>query len=252
MNVIGITGTNGKTSCTHFIAQALNSYQKKCAVLGTVGYGFPPELIPITLTTPDVVSLQRYFANLKEQGAEYLAMEVSSHALVQGRVDAVHFDIAVFTQLSRDHLDYHKTMEAYAQAKERLFQSPGLKYGVVNADDALGQKIAATYAKQLKMVTYSADPALAKPAAIQVKKISKTNEGFVVAVQTPWGSGEFKTSLLGRFNIRSIGGIRSFRNFRNSVLANDDHHGKFTSRRWAHASSNSCEADGDRRLFAYP
>ncbi len=138
MNIIGITGTDGKTSVSHFLAQSMDD----CAVIGTIGFGKLDDLHKATHTTPDVLSVHKTLAEFKEQGVKTVAMEVSSHALDQGRVANVQFDVAVLTNLSRDHLDYHKTLEAYAEAKAKLFSWSGLKDVVLNMDDAFGQEIA--------------------------------------------------------------------------------------------------------------
>ena len=145
MRMIGITGTNGKTSVSQYIASALPAVWN-CAVVGTTGNGFPGELQPATHTTPDAVSAQALLADLQQAGARSVAMEVSSHALHQHRVKSVPFHTAVFTNLSHDHLDYHGSMDAYAEAKRRLFRQPGLELAVINTDDPLGQQLA----KELK------------------------------------------------------------------------------------------------------
>ena len=138
VNVIGITGTDGKTSVSHFVAQAMES----CAVMGTLGIGFLSNLQTATHTTPDVITTHKKIAELKSQEIKSLAMEVSSHALDQGRVTGVGFDVAVLTNLTRDHLDYHVTAEAYAEAKAKLFAWPDLKSLVLNLDDEFGKEIA--------------------------------------------------------------------------------------------------------------
>lgn len=141
MCVTGITGTNGKTSCSHWYAQAMSILGKKTAVMGTLGNGFPGVLKPAVNTTPDAVSLQQDLAGFLQADAENVVMEVSSHGAVQGRINGATFSIAVLTNLSRDHLDYHGTMEAYAAAKSRLFFWPGLKYAVLNMDDIFGLEL---------------------------------------------------------------------------------------------------------------
>ena len=138
VNVIGITGTDGKTSVSHFIAQALDN----CAVMGTLGIGLLSDLQTATHTTPDVINTHKNIASMKSQKIKSLAMEVSSHALDQGRVAGVEFDVAVLTNLTRDHLDYHGTLEAYAEAKAKLFAWPDLKALVLNLDDEFGREIA--------------------------------------------------------------------------------------------------------------
>lgn len=142
MDVIGITGTNGKTSCSHFLARAL-AETAPCAVMGTLGWGFIDALQASSNTTPDAIAIQAGLAELKKQGAKAVAMEVSSHGQVQGRTQGIRFKGAVYTNISRDHLDYHGTMEVYLQAKLRLLQAPGLAFAVINLDDAHAGRILA-------------------------------------------------------------------------------------------------------------
>ena len=154
---VGVTGTNGKTSCSQWIAQLLTRTGRRCAVIGTVGIGFPGALQPSELTTPDAASLQREVRALLEAGAQALAMEVSSIGLAQHRVDGMHFDVTLFTNLTRDHLDIHGTMERYEAAKARLFEWAGLRHAVINLDDAAGQRIAArALANGVDVIGYSA------------------------------------------------------------------------------------------------
>ena len=143
LRTIGITGTNGKTSSCLWLAQVLAAGGEPCAALGTLGFGIPPDLDPGLLTTPDAASVQRLAHVARDRGARALAMEVSSIGLDQGRVDGVRFAVAVFTNLTRDHLDYHADMAAYAAAKRRLFFWPGLRHAVLNLDDAYGRELAA-------------------------------------------------------------------------------------------------------------
>jgi UDP-N-acetylmuramyl-tripeptide synthetase len=141
--VCGVTGTNGKTSCSHWITAALNRKKIPAKVIGTLGSGTPGALHPVVNTTPDAIEIQALLKDFVNEQAMAVAMEVSSHGLEQGRVDAVEFDCALFTNLSHDHLDYHGTMAAYAEAKARLFEAPGLSAAVVNLDDAVGAQFAA-------------------------------------------------------------------------------------------------------------
>ena len=134
--MIGVTGTNGKTSCSHWVAQSLNALNRKTALIGTLGNGFPASLQPTLNTTPDAICVHGLLADYVMQDAKVVAMEVSSHALEQGRVGAVTFDVALLTNLSRDHLDYHGDMKSYAGAKRKLFDWKKLKYAVLNLDDA--------------------------------------------------------------------------------------------------------------------
>src|ERR671914_334144 len=140
--VCGITGTNGKTSCSQWIAAALGAHGAKAAVIGTLGAGFPGALADALNTTPDALEIHRLMKQFLVHGAKAVAMEVSSHGLVQGRVHGVAFACALFTNLSHDHLDYHGSMQAYAEAKARLFDMPGLKAAVLNLDDAMGVRLA--------------------------------------------------------------------------------------------------------------
>ena len=141
MKVVGVTGTDGKSTVSHFIAEALNGCGQKSAVIGTLGVGVPGDLVDTGLTTPDVVVVHRTLAEFKQQGIKNVIMEVSSHALDQQRVAGVDFEVAVLTNLTRDHLDYHGTVEAYGEAKARLFVRDGLQSVVINIDDAFGQQL---------------------------------------------------------------------------------------------------------------
>ncbi|HEY9511850.1 MAG TPA: Mur ligase family protein, partial [Rhodanobacter sp.] len=143
MRIIGVTGTNGKTSCVQLLAQALTLLGQRAASIGTLGAGLDGQLRAGTRTTPDAISVQAQLAEFRELGVTHVAMEVSSHALAQDRVGAVDFEIAVFTNLTRDHLDYHGSMQAYGAAKARLFAWPGLQSAVLNIDDAFGAQLLA-------------------------------------------------------------------------------------------------------------
>jgi len=142
LKIIGVTGTNGKTSITQWLAQALDTSNHHTAVLGTLGTGFPGALVQTGYTTPDAPKLQTQLAELLKAGAKQVAMEVSSHALHQGRIAGTEFNCAVFTNLTQDHLDYHGSMSEYAEAKAKLFQQDGLKSAVINLDDAFGRELA--------------------------------------------------------------------------------------------------------------
>ena len=152
--VCGVTGTNGKTSCSQWIAALLG----KTAVIGTLGAGFPGALSAATNTTPDAVELHMLLEKFRQEGANAVAMEVSSHGLVQGRVNGVRFDCALFTNLTHDHLDYHGTMAAYGEAKARLFEMPGLEVAVLNLDDPFGVELARRLAGRVRTIGYSLEP----------------------------------------------------------------------------------------------
>src|SRR6202158_1133116 len=153
--MVGVTGTNGQNSCAHWIATGLDATGRRSAVLGTLGNGLLGSLSPASNTTPDAALLHETLAALKTAGAEAVTMEVSSHGLDQGRVNGVAFDIALFTNLSRDHLDYHRDMVNYAAAKARLFAMPGLTAAVINVDDEFGAVLAeALDQRGVRVITY--------------------------------------------------------------------------------------------------
>lgn len=206
LSVIGVTGTNGKTTTTQFIAQALSLTNSACGVMGTVGVGLSGALTPLSHTTPNAIDVQRYLAQLLQQGAKAVAMEVSSHGLDQHRVDGVQFHTALFTNLSRDHLDYHLNMEAYGQAKEKLFLHAELQRAVINFDDEFGLALAAKVAPKIPTYTYSV---LSSKADIYSKNTLLNEQGIRAAVVTPWGEGELISPLLGQFNLSNLLGVLS-------------------------------------------
>ncbi|OWY40892.1 UDP-N-acetylmuramoyl-L-alanyl-D-glutamate--2,6-diaminopimelate ligase [Xenophilus sp. AP218F] len=200
LSVIGITGTNGKTSISHWLAQAFSLLGQKAALIGTVGNGFYGELTETTHTTPDPVTVQQKLAEYRRQGAHVVTMEVSSHSLDQGRVNGVAFVTAVLTNLTRDHLDYHGSMEAYGESKARLFFWEGLKHAVINADDAFGRELAARIARsQTQVVTYGLEQGDVRPLAL-----AATLDGLQLTVITPWGVVDVRTGLVGRFNAANL------------------------------------------------
>lgn len=198
LSMIGVTGTNGKTSVTHWIAQALNSTGTPSAVVGTLGNGFMDRLSPAYNTTPDAVHLQEMLASYVNEGARACAMEVSSHGLHQGRVNGCRFDVAVLTNLSRDHLDYHGSMEAYAAAKAGLFAWPGLGHAVLNLDDDFGQSLAAKPAGA-KIVGYGL-----RRGEVVAETVKAGRDGLLLALNTAWGRAELESPLLGRFNAYNL------------------------------------------------
>lgn len=199
--VVGVTGTNGKTSCSQWLSQILSGLSKKTAVVGTLGNGFPDALQVATNTTPDAVLLQSMLADYLKQGANSVVMEVSSHGLQQGRVNGVQFDVAVFTNLTRDHLDYHGSMEAYAAEKAKLFDWPTLKCAVVNVDDVFGQHLATKLKqRQQALLTYG----ITQDADVRVMRLDWQSGGFNASVQTPQGIVELNANLIGRFNVYNV------------------------------------------------
>jgi UDP-N-acetylmuramoyl-L-alanyl-D-glutamate--2,6-diaminopimelate ligase len=204
LTIAGITGTNGKTTCAWLLAQALQHCQRPAAYLGTLGAGLPPRLTPTLHTTPDAVTLQRQLAALKAQGAACVSMEVSSHALDQARVNGVRFHTAAFTNLTRDHLDYHGTMAAYGAAKARLFAWPGLACRIINIDDAFGAALAASTAAARLIVTARASLGAPLPRAAQfVRAAAVTADpgGLLIQVESSWGAAELSLRLMGEFNV---------------------------------------------------
>lgn len=210
MRVIGVTGTNGKTSITQFLSQLLSMDDQsmgattsdiKTAVIGTLGYGFPHQLKKLPNTTPDGLQLQKIFFELLSQGAKAVAMEVSSHGLVENRVDQIDFDTAVFTNLTQDHLDFHGTMENYRAAKELLLQKQGLKNAVINADDETGQYFAKKYYDKLNVITFSKTN---HNATIYLENKIFTENGFDLIIKTPISTVAFHLPLIGEFNIENI------------------------------------------------
>ncbi|MGH8165120.1 MAG: Mur ligase family protein, partial [Rhodanobacteraceae bacterium] len=152
LSVIGVTGTNGKTSTVQLLAQALTHLGQRAASIGTLGAGLYGALAAGERTTPDVINVHALLARFRDAGASHVAMEVSSHALDQRRVDAVAFDVAVFTNLTRDHLDYHGTMDAYGAAKAKLFAWPSLRAAVINVDDGFGRELAARLPPEVQIL----------------------------------------------------------------------------------------------------
>ena len=204
--LVGVTGTDGKTSVSHFLAQCLDTDSSPCGVLGTLGNGLIHSLVPTGLTTASAVQVQQSLARLVELGARSAAMEVSSHGLDQGRVQSVDFDTAVFTNLSQDHLDYHGTMDAYFEAKSKLFAAGSLKSAVINLDDEFGRLLAEKYRHRLTLYGYStsADIDSIAPYAdfvVHARSMVPTTHGFEVNVATPKGAGYFELGLLGHFNV---------------------------------------------------
>ncbi|MES9899065.1 MAG: UDP-N-acetylmuramoyl-L-alanyl-D-glutamate--2,6-diaminopimelate ligase [Sedimenticola sp.] len=207
MTVIGVTGTNGKTSCAQFLARALSD-ERPCGVIGTLGNGFPDSMEDSTHTTPDPVLLQALLNALHAQGAKAVAMEVSSHALDQSRVAHLHFDVAVFTNLSRDHLDYHGTLEAYGETKKQLFYMPGLGCAVINLDDPFGRELLSELPAEIKRVGYGIGSGVADGVEVdcwlQASAVDSSGEGMHIAIESSWGAGELKTPLLGHFNVSNL------------------------------------------------
>jgi UDP-N-acetylmuramoyl-L-alanyl-D-glutamate--2,6-diaminopimelate ligase len=202
LRITGITGTNGKTTCAFLLAQCLERLGSRAAYIGTLGWGRIASLAPASLTTPDAVTLHRELAELHAAGVRDVAMEVSSQALDQDRVAAVRFHAAAFTNLSRDHLDYHQTMTAYGAAKARLFMAPDLEHIVVNVADAFGRELAQNYAGRapLTAVWIGAGDTLPTRRTLHATQVTLDVHGVSMQLDGSFGEARVDTRLLGRFN----------------------------------------------------
>jgi len=217
MTVVGVTGTSGKTSTVQLLAQAFTQLGKRAATIGTLGAGMHGAIHAGERTTPDVIRVHGLMAEFRDAGATDVAMEVSSHALDQHRVDGIHFDVAVFTNLTRDHLDYHGTMEAYGAAKAKLFAWPNLRAAVINVDDAFGQALAIGFQRnqrhpghglagsqihgRKKLLRCGIDTA---DADIRAGDVRTHSDGIDFRLVTPWGEAPVHSALLGRFNVANL------------------------------------------------
>jgi UDP-N-acetylmuramoyl-L-alanyl-D-glutamate--2,6-diaminopimelate ligase len=209
--MVGVTGTNGKTSTSHWLAHAFNSAGRKCALIGTLGNGFVNELEESPNTTPDAVRVHSLLNEYLADNAHAVAMEVSSHALAQGRVNGVRFDVALLTNLSRDHLDYHGDMQSYAAAKRRLFDWEQLKYAVLNFDDAYGVELAnGLLGNKVKVIAYGmSDEALQNAEQLKVRMVygnllEMNSRGLRLDVHSSWGGAQLNSELVGRFNAANL------------------------------------------------
>lgn len=196
---VGVTGTNGKTTCTHLAAQALDRDGARCALIGTLGNGFPGALEAGTHTTPDAIGVHGLLRGFLDAGARSVCMEVSSHALDQGRVHGVAFDCAVFTNLTRDHLDYHGTLDAYAEAKQRLFEFDGLRTAVINRDDDTGRRLLARVNGRVTVLSFGF-----QDADVCVRSLDLGADGIRLEAITPEGDVTIESPLIGRFNAANL------------------------------------------------
>ena len=203
--VTAVTGTNGKTSVSLITAQLLSEAGKSCGVLGTVGFGAYGRLETPTHTTPDAVSTQRWLARFRDQGLKLVSMEASSHALEQGRLNGVRLAVAVFTNLTRDHLDYHGSMQAYGQAKRRLFEMPGLRHAVINLDDAFGRELATSLPPGVGCTGYTLEDRKS-PAGqtLRAMGLMLASGGLSFELESDLGRGHVDSRLLGRFNAQNL------------------------------------------------
>jgi UDP-N-acetylmuramoyl-L-alanyl-D-glutamate--2,6-diaminopimelate ligase len=216
--VVAITGTNGKTSCSHFIAQGLSAMGTRCGVIGTMGYGtltsakgaaakgaqYRPlknNVSGTDLTTPDPIVLQEYLAYLVDDDCSAVALEASSHGLAQGRLNGTQINVAVFTNMTRDHLDYHADFDSYHESKQQLFSWEGLKTAVVNLDDEFGRRLCSSIGDGVEVLAVSAS---SSEADIYGKDIRLHDDGLSFSVCSPWGEAKVRSPLVGRFNVHNL------------------------------------------------
>jgi len=209
LRVAGITGTNGKTTSAYMLAAALEQVGFASAYAGTLGYGRVGQVRARPHTTPDCISVHRELAELRDEGVRCVGMEVTSHALDQHRVAGVRFESAIFTNLTRDHLDYHGTLDAYGEAKARLFAWPDLRHGIVNIDDAFGRKLAGL--QSVPLILYGSEASLADFAGptshvrhVCARSVVTEPLGLNIELATSWGEARLRSRLIGHFNVDNL------------------------------------------------
>ena len=200
LSLLAVTGTNGKSSITRFAAQMSHCLQQPTGLMGTLGFGVWPNIAESKNTTPELAVLLRQFALMKEQGAEQVAMEVSSHGIEQKRIEGLTFDAAVFANLSQDHLDYHGDMESYFAIKRELFLSPGLQHAIINADDEYGQRLLADDEIAAKKISYG----FSESADVRVTSWVTKGASIEASITTPWGDADFSINMVGDFNLANV------------------------------------------------
>jgi UDP-N-acetylmuramoyl-L-alanyl-D-glutamate--2,6-diaminopimelate ligase len=203
MRIVGITGTNGKTTSAYLLTQCLQRLKSDAAYIGTIGWGRVDNLQALSHTTPDVITVHRQLSKLRAQGVRDVAMEVSSHALDQGRVDGVRFHSAAFTNLTRDHLDYHPSMQAYGEAKARLFAIPELQHIVINIGDAFGRELAQRHSGRAPLTAVwvgDGESGWLADRSVHARGLTLDLSGISMALEGSFGTSRLKTKLMGRFN----------------------------------------------------
>ncbi|RZA20760.1 MAG: UDP-N-acetylmuramoyl-L-alanyl-D-glutamate--2,6-diaminopimelate ligase [Lysobacteraceae bacterium] len=205
MTTVGVTGTNGKTSTVQLLAQAWTLRGQKAGTIGTLGAGIWPKIVPTGFTTPLVLRLHALLAELRDEGASTVAMEVSSHALDQGRVDGVHFDVAVFTNLTRDHLDYHGDMASYGAAKRKLLEWPGLRAATVNLDDPFGRELFEAVGGRVQVIGFSSRGSAG--ASVRAEEVQLDGSGIRFMLHAGMQAHPVRSPLLGRFNVDNLLGV---------------------------------------------
>lgn len=207
LKVFAITGTNGKSTVAHIVAQALDGLGRSCGYIGTLGAGRLDSLVPLGVTTPDPISLNRWLSNLVGDRVENVALEASSHALVQNRLTGVAVNTAVFTNLGHDHLDYHGNTKAYADSKRLLFGYSGLAAAVINIDDSLGASIARTLGADIELWS-CATAKRSRPMEVQARvtaaNVESSMDGLSFTLTTAEEEGRVQSRILGRFNAENL------------------------------------------------
>lgn len=211
LSVTGVTGTNGKTTIAYQLTQAYELAGQSARYVGTIGQGKVNELSPLANTTPDALFLQRLLYEYQQQNAQQICMEVSSHGLSQGRVESIDFGTAIYTNLTLDHLDYHHTMQAYAESKARLFATPSLRCAVINYDDEYAPFMSSKIMPHCQTLTYG----LHEGSDVRALRWESSMTGSQFEVISPWGKHEVEVNLLGAFNVYNSLAIFT------SLLAND-------------------------------
>ncbi len=201
VKVVGVTGTNGKTTVAWMIAQCCELLGERCGYIGTLGTGVGEVAGGEGMTTPGVIELHRNLADFRDTGAGWAAIEVSSHALAQRRVDGVTFDTVLFTNLSRDHLDYHGSMQRYAETKARLFRDYPARNRIVNLDSEFGAELASRCGHDVVTVSTRFDRVANGRPFVFVRSVVASGSGSNVRISSSWGDGEFRLQLPGDFNV---------------------------------------------------
>jgi UDP-N-acetylmuramoyl-L-alanyl-D-glutamate--2,6-diaminopimelate ligase len=212
MKVVGVTGTNGKTTSAYLLPAALAKLERSAGYAGTLGYGHIEALQHSAHTTADCVTVHRQLAAMRDAGDTYVGMEISSHALDQGRIDGVRLHSALFTNLTRDHLDYHGTLEAYGAAKERLFHRESLQHCAINAGDGFGRDLIARLMKKnvpVPITAYATTDVYRKLGNRQLfaTRMEPSVTGLSIAFDGSWGSGQIRSRLIGAFNAENLLGV---------------------------------------------
>ncbi|MGF1685856.1 UDP-N-acetylmuramoyl-L-alanyl-D-glutamate--2,6-diaminopimelate ligase [Photobacterium japonica] len=204
LELIAVTGTNGKTTISQLLAQWANLIGHQAGVMGTTGNGLLGQIVPAANTTGSAIEIPLVLAEMVQQGADYAAMEVSSHGLVQGRISALQFQASIFTNLSRDHLDYHGDMASYAEAKKTLFTAHQCGVAIINADDTVGREWLHTLPEAVAVAQDKAHLEGLTGPALWLEQVHYSTQGVTVRFDSSWGAGELSAPLVGAFNVMNL------------------------------------------------